>query len=107
MTSPTVTINGTLGGTGTIVGAVTNNANIAPGSSIGTLNITGNYTQATGSTYTAEVNTTTADLINITGTATIQGGTTVSVQAASGIYTLGHQYTILPPPAASPALTRR
>ena len=97
LTSPTVTIDGggTLGGTGTVVGAVTNNGNIAPGNSIGTLNITGNYTQATGSTYTAEVNTTTSDLINITGTATIQGGTTVSVLAAPGVYTLGQRYTIL------------
>ena len=49
----------------------------------------------TGSTYTAEVNTTTSDLINVTGAATIQGGTTVSVLAAPGLYTVGHRYTIL------------
>lgn len=97
LTSPAVTVaaGGTLGGTGTVVGAVTVNGNIAPGNSIGTLNITGNYTQATGSTYTPEVSTTASDLINITGTATIQGGTTVSVLAAPGLYTVGQRYTIL------------
>jgi outer membrane autotransporter protein len=59
------------------------------------MNITGNYTQASGSSYTAEVNTTSSDLINITGTATIQSGAAVNVQAAAGSYTLGHRYTIL------------
>lgn len=98
LTSPTVAIQpgGTLGGAGTVVGLVTNSGNIAPGNSIGTLNITGNYTQASGSTYTVEVNNSPAsDLLNITGTATIQNGTTVSVLAAPGFYTLGQRYTIL------------
>ncbi|MDP2410713.1 MAG: autotransporter domain-containing protein [Pseudolabrys sp.] len=98
LTSPTIAVasGGTLGGTGTIVGAVTNSGNIAPGNSIGILNITGNYTQATGSTYTVEVdNTPASDLINVTGTATIQNGTTVNVLVAPGFYTLGQRYTIL------------
>ena len=97
LTSPTVTVaaGGTLGGGGTIVGAVTVNGNIAPGNSIGTLNITGPYLQATGSTYTPEVNITTSDLINVTGAATIQGGTTVNVVVTPGFYTLGKRYTIL------------
>lgn len=98
LTSPAVTVQsaGTLAGTGTVVGTVTNNGNIAPGNSIGTLNITGNYTQATGSTYTVEVNTAPAsDLILITGAATIQSGATVSVLAAPGFYALGTRYTIL------------
>ena len=97
LTSPTVTVanGGTLGGTGTIIGNVTVNGNIAPGNSIGTLNVTGPFTQATGSTYTVELNTATSDLINVTGSATIQPGTAVSVFPAPGFYTLGHRYTIL------------
>src|SRR5665213_87391 len=97
LTSPTVTIDaaGKLGGTGTVVGNIVNNGTIAPGNSIGTLNVTGNYTQAAGSTYSMELNTVTSDLLNITGTATILPGTTVSVLAAIGAYTLGQQYTIL------------
>jgi fibronectin-binding autotransporter adhesin len=97
LTSPTVTVagGGTLGGTGTIIGNVTTNGNIAPGNSIGTLNIAGNYAQASGSTYTVELNTTTSDLIKVTGPATIQSGAAVNVLVAPGFYTLGMQYTIL------------
>lgn len=91
----TVNAGGTLGGTGT-VGTTVVNGVIAPGNSIGTINVAGNYTQATGSTYRVEINNTPAsDLINITGTAAIQSGATVNVVPAAGFYTLGHRYTIL------------
>ena len=46
------------------------------------LNINGNYTQNAGSTYQVEVGSQ-SDLINITGNATINGGT-VAVQAVAG-----------------------
>lgn len=98
LTSPTVTVasGGTLGGSGNVIGVVTNNGNIAPGNSIGTLSIAGTYTQATGSTYTVEVNPTpAADLINVTGNAVIQSGARVNAQAALGLYTVGNRYTIL------------
>ena len=78
----TVLGGGTLGGTGTIGGNVTVNGTISPGNSIGTLNVTGNYTQNAGSTYQVEVGSQ-SDLINITGNATINGGT-VAVQAVAG-----------------------
>ena len=58
------------------------NGAISPGNSIGTLNITGNYTQNPGSTYQVEVGSQ-SDLINITGNATINGGT-VAVQGVAG-----------------------
>ncbi|MBN9247450.1 MAG: hypothetical protein J0I81_08390, partial [Hyphomicrobium sp.] len=98
LTSPTVTVQngGILGGTGNIVGNVTNNGIVAPGNAIGTLTITGNYTQSTGSTLRTEINNTPAtDLLNITGTATIESGATVNVLPATGLYTVGHRYTIL------------
>jgi outer membrane autotransporter protein len=98
LTTPLTTIatTGTLAGTGRIVGNVINNGTIAPGNSIGTLNVTGTYTQASGSTYTVEVDTSPAsDLINVTGAAVIQANATVHVLAAPGLYTLGHRYTIL------------
>ncbi len=97
LTSPTVTVaaGGTLGGSGIVVGSVTINGNIAPGNSIGTLNVTGPYVQATGSSYTVELNPTTSDLINVTGAATIQAGAGVVVIGAPGVYTLGKRYTIL------------
>ena len=96
LTSPTVTVNsdGTLGGTGTVIGNVLVNGTMAPGNSIGTLNITGNYTQAVGSTYNVEVIPAAADLISISGTATLQGGT-VNVLTMPVMYMPGQRYTIL------------
>ncbi|GIW82709.1 MAG: hypothetical protein KatS3mg105_4516 [Gemmatales bacterium] len=85
--------NGTLGGTGT-VGNTTVTGTIAPGNSIGTINVAGNFVQ-NGGVYEVELNAAgQSDLINVTGTATINGGT-VNVLAAPGTYSVGQQYTIL------------
>ncbi|HYD06237.1 MAG TPA: autotransporter outer membrane beta-barrel domain-containing protein, partial [Reyranella sp.] len=74
---------------------VTAAGNVAPGNSIGTFNVTGGYTQSAGSTYTVEVNAAgQSDRINVTGAATINGGT-VAVQAAAGTYQRNTSYTIL------------
>ena len=77
-----VLAGGNLGGTGTIGGNVTVQGAISPGNSIGTINIVGNYIQNPGSTYQVEV-AGQSDLINITGNATINGGT-VAVLAGAG-----------------------
>ena len=94
----TVGVSGDLGGSGTITGAVVNNGTVSPGNSIGTLGITGSYTQAVGSTYQVEVNSAgLSDRINVSGapgTATINGGT-VQVLAAAGSYARNTTYTIL------------
>ncbi|MGU3495730.1 autotransporter domain-containing protein [Xanthobacteraceae bacterium A53D] len=87
---------GTLMGTGT-VGPVTIGAGgtIAPGNSIGTLNIAGPLTFDAASTYAVEIDTTGAsDRIAVTGTAALNGAT-VSVTKAPGSYAYGTQYTIL------------
>ncbi|QQE10730.1 autotransporter domain-containing protein [Planctomycetota bacterium] len=76
-----VIINNTgsvLAGTGTVGGNVTNNGFIAPGTSPGTLSITGDYTQGSLSFYLFEIaDTGTAgtdyDLIDVTGSATLAG----------------------------------
>jgi hypothetical protein len=94
----TVEPNGLLRGNGTITGSVVNNGTLAPGNSIGTITFNGSYTQAAGSTYQVEVNSTgQSDRINVTGapgTATINGGT-VQVIAAPGSYGRSTTYTIL------------
>ena len=72
---------GTLGGVGTINGPVFVNGTIAPGNSIGTINVNGTYIQSPGSTQ-VEVGSQ-SDLIKITGNAIISGGT-VAVQAGAG-----------------------
>lgn len=90
----TINGNGTLSGTGS-VGTVTNSGRIAPGNSIGTLTINGDYTHQSGAIYEVEVDTTgESDRIDITGTATINGGA-VHVLAESGTYDQSVDYTIL------------
>ncbi len=88
---------GTLSGTGTINDAVEVNGTIAPGNSIGTLNIVGSYTQNSDSTYEVEVSglpTPDSSLIAITGSATINGGT-VAVSSPDGTFVIDQPYTIL------------
>lgn len=89
-----VTSLGILGGTGTL-NELTVNGIIAPGHSIGTLTIAGNYTQAPGSVYEVEINPQgQSDLINVNQTAAINGGA-VEVVKEAGIYIPGTRYTIL------------
>ena len=68
---------------------------LAPGNSIGTLNINGNFTQAAGSIYQVEVNAAgQGDRINVGGAAAIQGGT-VQVLAQPGSYANSTTYPIV------------
>lgn len=85
-----------LQGTGS-VGATTvqAGATIAPGNSIGTLSVNGNYVQQAGSTYAVEIDPSGAsDRIAVSGSATLQGGT-VAVTKAAGTYLPGTSYDIL------------
>jgi len=96
---------GILGGSGMLTGGLTVNSGgtLAPGNSIGTVNVA-DITFAPGSNYEVELNDggfvagTNNDFINATGTATLNGGT-VQVTPENGTdhgdtYTLG-TYTIL------------
>jgi len=102
----TLKVNGTLGGAldiqtgGRLQGSGTvSNLNlygvIAPGNSIGTLNVAGGVTFNAGSVYEVETNAAgQADKINASGTAKINGGS-VKVLAATGNYAPETNYTIL------------
>ncbi|CAN5921278.1 autotransporter outer membrane beta-barrel domain-containing protein [soil metagenome] len=91
----TVNAGGTLGGNGTIFGSVVTAGTLAPGNSIGTLNVNGSFVQSAGSFYQVEVNGAgQSDRLNVTGTATLNGGT-VAVLAQSGGYARNTTYTIL------------
>lgn len=68
----TVEAGGLLGGTGT-VGSTTVLGRIAPGNSVGTLNVAGNLVLRPGSFTVMEVQGATADRIDVTGTATLAG----------------------------------
>jgi subtilase-type serine protease len=89
-----VNAQGHLGGSGT-VGDTTVAGTIAPGNSIGTLTVDGDYVQLAGSTYIAEVAPPDAsDRIEVTGTATLEGGTVRVIDGGSE-YLLGQSYGIL------------
>jgi len=72
---PSVTIQGgSLSGAGTVTGNVTNAAAVSPGSSTGTLAISGNYTQMAAGTLNIELASATQyDVLQVSGTATLAG----------------------------------
>ena len=74
---------GTVIGTGT-VGGITNSGRGAPGNSVGTLTVTGNYTQAPGGTLDIEIapDGSCNDLLAVGGTATLAG--TLTAQGEDG-----------------------
>ncbi|WP_370677325.1 autotransporter domain-containing protein [Pleomorphomonas sp. PLEO] len=90
-----VNSEGTLKGSGTVASVtVQSGGTIAPGNSIGTLTITGNYVQSAGSTYSVELGASGAsDRIVVGGTAALAGS--VSVASTSSGYSIGSRYTIL------------
>jgi autotransporter-associated beta strand protein len=77
---------GTLAGHGTIGGSVANSAGgtVAPGGTIGTLSVSGNYAQGSSSTLSIEVSPTAASRLNVTGTATLAG--TLKLVYDPGVY---------------------
>jgi len=89
----TVNAGAALGGNGTVGATLINGGALAPGNSIGTLNVSGNLTFTAASSYMVEVSPTSADRVNVSGTATL-GGATVNASFASGGY-VERQYTIV------------
>ncbi len=88
---------GTLSGTGTIQANVLNSGIIAPGNSIGTLTINGNYAHQ-GGTIVAEIQGPLNDRIHVTGNVTNFTGTVNLVPYGGGSPFPGFVYTILSAP---------
>ncbi len=88
----TVSSGATLAGHGGIVGSVTNNGTVAPGGSIGTLTLSGNYVQNSGANLTTSITPAANSILAVTGTASLAGSFTID--ASSGIYTK-KTYTLL------------
>jgi uncharacterized protein with beta-barrel porin domain len=87
----TVNAGGTLGGTGTIDNVVVNGGALAPGNSIGTLNVANSLTFSAASSYMVEISGANSDLTRVTGVAVLGGATVVVIP----IGTVTKQYTIL------------
>ncbi|KGM53412.1 hypothetical protein N799_07470 [Lysobacter arseniciresistens ZS79] len=88
-----VNAGGSLRGIGT-VGDTSVAGTIAPGNSVGTLAVDGDYTQLAGSFYNAEFAGAASDRISVTGTADLLGGT-VRLFGAPGVFDIGASYTLL------------
>ncbi|OWT80159.1 MULTISPECIES: autotransporter domain-containing protein [unclassified Achromobacter] len=92
----------TLGGNGT-VGATTvrGGGTIAPGNSIGTLHVNGNFVQEAGSTYVVELDGASSDQVVVNGTATVQTGAGLTAVKHGGndgggsLFKAGTRYTVL------------
>src|SRR5690606_33083737 len=93
----TVEDGATLGGAGTVGDTtVQAGATLAPGNSTGTLRIDGDLVFEAGARYEVEVDPagTGSDLVEVTGTASLQGGSVVHI-GANGGYRLRSTYRIL------------
>jgi subtilase-type serine protease len=89
-----INAGGRLGGNGTLADLAVYGT-VAPGHSIGTLHVDGNYMQGAGSTFEAELGANNAsDRIAVTGSAQLQGGT-VRLYGTPGVYLVGQNYTLL------------
>lgn len=94
----TTTVNpgGSLGGSG-YVGDLVNKGTVAPGNSIGTLNVLGNYTATSGSVLAIEVDNNNAyDILKVSGTATLDSGSVLELQG--GLFRQGVAYNFLQAP---------
>lgn len=87
----TVNTGATLGGTGTIDNVVVSGGTLAPGNSIGTLNVAGSLTFSAASSYMVEISGASSDLTRVTGVATLGGAGVV----VAPIGTVAKRYTIL------------
>lgn len=81
------------------IGPITSDVDIfgtlSPGNSIGTMHIIGDVTFQLGSQLLIEMDPTTADLLNVTGSVTIVPGSTIAIFPVIGVYSPFTTYTIV------------
>lgn len=84
-----LTGHGSVGSTGS---TLTNAGTVAPGGSIGTLTVTGNFVQSPTATLEISINPAASSVLAVSGTASLAG--TLNIDAESGLYRSG-RYTVL------------
>jgi uncharacterized protein with beta-barrel porin domain len=90
------TNTGRLSGNGTISGDLIHSGTLAPGNSIGTINVSGNFTAGLGTNYLAEVTGQgQSDRISVGGAATLQGGQVVVTALPGQPFAPSTRYTIM------------
>ena len=87
-----VSTAGTLAGHGGIGGSVNNGGVVAPGGSIGTLTVAGNYVQNSSGTLSISITPTANSILAVVGAASIAGN--FVIDASNGIYSK-RKYTVL------------
>lgn len=90
-----VTNGATLKGTGTITADMNFDGTVSPGASIGTTVVVGDVTFSPISTFEVEHNVLTSDLLDVTGSVTIDPGASLLVITEPGMYPLRSSYTIM------------
>ena len=90
-----VAADGTLQGGGTISKDVTVFGTLAPGNNIGTIFLVGDLIFASGSVLDNELNPSTSDLVDITGSLTIQPGATLNLLLEPGNYSSSFTWTLV------------
>lgn len=89
-----VNVGATLGGIGPINKDISVSGTLAPAASIGTMTVVGNVEFQSGSIFEVELNPLTSDLLDITGSLTINDGSTLSVMPIPGNYTTPSSFLI-------------
>ncbi len=85
-----------LGGNGTLTGDVIINGILAPGNSIGRLDVTGDVTLTASSVFAAEVSSVGLhDRLVVDGAITLQGGDLMIETVPSGVYSVRSQFTLM------------
>jgi autotransporter-associated beta strand protein len=90
----TVALDGTLGGNGTVNGAVTNNGKLSPGASIGILTISNSLTFGSGGTCFMELNKSTPTNDLVRGITTVTYGGTLVVTNLAGTLALNDTFKL-------------
>lgn len=89
-----VNAQGTFGGTGTLTGNLEVSGTVAPGASIGTLNVIGDVAFGATSVFNPEVSSEDgSDLLNVTGTINFDGSTLL-VSPLLGDFPIGSSFTV-------------